>query len=390
MATTLLEGAESAPDVSEHPGHDEEEEEEFLHPWAREMYRRGFSFNGDERTKLFLGSGDELVDVSDVSHADSPLDGRALVAADFDDDGDVDLFVHNIQRERHHLFRNDVDPANGEFISIQLESKSREPIGATIRVTPQSDEQNGEIHRGRTVAQVLSRGAGFASSQPNRLVFGLGDMPAARIEVRWPYGDVEDFGVVLGESRVVLEQGSGKARDRERVGRFRLADPLPPGLKTGLGERLPVLTFEDANGRRVIFDPAKRAGEGTVDLEIWASYCRPCVEKLPGLVKRVAAGTNVVALSVDVPADRQRAVGILEAHEVDFDSYYLTLDDDANAEGFDRVVDLMRLPIPTTLVIGPGGVLQEVRTGSKKPDPEQETGSEAGPGKTGSTASEGE
>lgn len=369
VATTLLEGAEQAPDVTEHPGH-EEDEDEFLHPWAREMYRRGFSFNGDERTKLFLGAGDELVDVSDVSHADSPLDGRALVAADFDDDGDVDLFVHNIQRERHHLFRNDVDPTNREFISIQLASTTREPIGATVRVTPRSDAE-GDVRNGKTVAQVLSRGAGFASSQPNGLVFGLGDMPAARVEVHWPYGEVEDFGVIGGGSRVVLEQGAGKPRVRERTGRFRLADPLPPGLKTARGERLPTFTFEDASGERVIFDPARRAGEGTFDLEIWASYCRPCVEKLPGLVQKSSAGGDVVALSVDVPGDRERAAGILEDHGVAFESYYLTLDDEANAEGFDRVVDLMRLPIPTTLVIGPGGVLQEVRTGAKRPDGEE-------------------
>lgn len=367
VATTLLEGAENAPDVSLHPGHAEEEEDEFLHPWAREMYRRGFSFNGGERTKLFLGSGDELVDVSDVSHADSPLDGRALIAADFDDDGDTDLFVHNIQRERHHLFRNDLNPVERGFLSVQLQSEEREPIGAIVRVTPIRSEGGapGEA-AGRTVAQVLSRGAGFASSQPNRIVFGLGDFDAARIEVRWPYGAVEDFGVVKGGQRVDLSQGSGKAKIRPRTGKFRLADPLPPGLKLGWGERLPVLTFENAAGQRVMFDPVKRAADGPVSIEIWASYCRPCVEKLPGLVKRHEDGDRIVSLSVDVPSDRSKAVGLLEKHGAKFESSFLSFDDEANAEGFDRVVDLMRLPIPTTLVIGEGGVLMDVKTGAPK------------------------
>ena len=53
-----------------------------LHPWAREMYRQGLSFNGNERNKVFIGEpGSGLTDLSDVLGADSPLDGRALAAA---------------------------------------------------------------------------------------------------------------------------------------------------------------------------------------------------------------------------------------------------------------------------------------------------------------------
>lgn len=354
VATTLLEGANEAPGVEEHPGHDKDPAE-FMHPWAREMYRRGFSFNGGERTKVFLNAGDELVDVSDVSNADSPLDGRALVAADLDDDGDADLFVHNIQRERHHLFRGELDPEEGtSFLSIDLASDAREPIGATVVVHPEG--------AARSAAQVFARGEGYASCRPARLLFGLADAKSARVTVRWPYGEVESFGAIPAGSRVVLREGAGEPEARERAAGARLANPLPPGLKLGLGERVPNLVFEDANGVRRLFDPAEVTKDGPVTIEVWASYCRPCIDKLPALRRRHADGERIVALSVDVPADRARAARLMEGTDVP--SYFLTLDDEANEIGFDRVIDMMRLPIPTELEIHPGGVLGAVRTGT--------------------------
>lgn len=361
VATTLLEGAENAPDVSEHPGH-EEESEGFMHPWAREMYRRGFSFNGGERTKLFLNTATGLVDVSDVSNADSPLDGRALLTADFDDDGDEDLFVHNIQRERHHLFRSDVDPGERGFLSLEpvlvLEERTVEAIGAIVRVRA----------GGRRTAQVLSRGSGYASSQAASIVFGLGDEAEGQVEVLWPGGVLEDFGSVASGTRARLVQGTGKAEPRPRRGEFSLADPLPPGLKMSPGAKLPVLRFEDGAGELTTLDPVKLTKDGPIQLEIWASYCRPCIEKLPGLGDEHRAGTQILALSVDIPTERQKALDLLARHRAEFPAYFLSMKQGVNEDGFDTVVDLMRLPIPTTLLIGEGGVLIGVRTGAIEED----------------------
>ncbi|QDV06327.1 ASPIC and UnbV [Planctomycetes bacterium Poly30] len=349
-----MEGAEFAPGIDEHPGHDQAPDRD-LHPWAREMYRRGFNFNGGERNKLFLGTGSELVDVSDFSEANSPLDGRGLVAADFDDDGDVDLFVHNIQRERHHLFRNEVNPGAGGFVSLSLFSEAREPIGATVYVTPEG--------AGAPTAQVLSRGSGYASCQPNSLVFGLGEAKSARVSVRWPYGAVEDFGVLAGGSRARLMEGSGKAELRPRARCASLADPLPPGLKLALGARVPVLLFEGSDGGRHRLDPEAITKDGPVTIEVWASYCRPCVEKFPELIRRHGEGERIIALSVDMPSERARAERLLLGAGVSFPNFFLVMDDEGNETGFDTMIDLMRLPIPTELTLHPGGILGGVRTG---------------------------
>ena len=58
------------------------------------MFGQGFSFSGYERDPLFLNLGNrKFVDISGCSGIDSVTDGRAGVFADFDNDGDLDVFI---------------------------------------------------------------------------------------------------------------------------------------------------------------------------------------------------------------------------------------------------------------------------------------------------------
>ena len=57
------------------------------------MFQQGFSFSGYERDALFMNrDGKKFFDISGVSGIDSITDGRAAVFADFDNDGDYDVF----------------------------------------------------------------------------------------------------------------------------------------------------------------------------------------------------------------------------------------------------------------------------------------------------------
>ena len=104
---------------------------------SAQMFTDGLSFSGNERNCVWLNTGGSFADLGSLSGADIPNDSRAVLAADFDDDGDVDLFVHSIQRERHALFRNDaVQPgADGSgFLKLRLRATQGhwEAIGATV------------------------------------------------------------------------------------------------------------------------------------------------------------------------------------------------------------------------------------------------------------------
>ncbi len=321
-----------------------------------QMFEDGLSFSGNERDKLFLNRGvGSFADLSNVSGADSPNDGRAVISADFDDDGDVDLFVHNIQRERHGLFRNELDQTYGGFIKVRLRATSSqyEAIGSQVTVTGEHGP----------VTQVLSRGAGFVSCQVPELIHGLGAASEASIEVRWPTGRVESFGSVAANSRVLLVEGSGRAEAYDAQPRP-LPDPLPAGLRVSVGDTVPVFAMLDPDEKEVLIDPRELAGGKRLYLNFWASTCVSCIVELPELQALEDAGeVRVIGLSMDAPADMHRAHELFEKRGAKFPSYFLGARKTEGRASVQELVDLERLPIPTTLVLSPEGVIEEIIRG---------------------------
>ena len=103
---------------------------------------------------------------------------RGLAYGDFDNDGDVDVFITN-ENEPPSLLRNDTSPIGG-FLSIRLIGvrSNADGIGARVTVTA----------GGRRMVQEVRSGSSFMSSSDLRLHFGLGAAKIVdKIDVRWPY-----------------------------------------------------------------------------------------------------------------------------------------------------------------------------------------------------------
>jgi hypothetical protein len=128
---------------------------------------------------------------------------RGAAFGDFDNDGDVDALVMNMD-EPPSLLRNDLNNKNG-WLKVKLEGtkSNRSAIGAVVTVYAASDTQT---------AAVLSQSS-YLSVNDTRLHFGLGGAKKIdRISVRWPSGASEDFTGADVNSLVVLTEGTGAAK----------------------------------------------------------------------------------------------------------------------------------------------------------------------------------
>ncbi|MDQ2878171.1 MAG: TlpA family protein disulfide reductase [Pseudomonadota bacterium] len=83
------------------------------------------------------------------------------------------------------------------------------------------------------------------------------------------------------------------------------AAPLPAGAidRSHKGETMQAASFFDASGKPTTLAAFKGK---PVLLNLWATWCGPCVTEMPALDK-LAAGMAVVAVSQDLGADGQKA-----------------------------------------------------------------------------------
>jgi enediyne biosynthesis protein E4 len=133
---------------------------------------------------------------------------RGAAFGDFDNDGDIDVLIMNIN-EPPSLLRNDVS-GTGHWLKVLLVGveSNRSAIGATVVVT------YGERRQGQAVLAQSS----YLSVNDRRLHFGLGEETTAQIQIRWPNGRDETIEGVAADQLVVVREGSGVVR-RERFGR---------------------------------------------------------------------------------------------------------------------------------------------------------------------------
>jgi hypothetical protein len=153
-----------------------------------------------------LGEGrfEELIEEAGAAVAATHA-SRGCAFGDFDNDGDVDVVVINLN-EPPSLLRNDVS-GQGHWVKVLLEGvkSNRSAIGA--RVIAQ--------YGGRTQAQEVTAQSSFYSANDRRLHFGLGSAATADLTVRWPSGTTEKIGAVAADRLVVIREGAGIVRTQK-------------------------------------------------------------------------------------------------------------------------------------------------------------------------------
>ncbi len=130
---------------------------------------------------------------------------RGCAFGDFDNDGDVDVLVMNMN-EPPSLLRNDVS-GGGHWLKVLLVgvTSNRSAIGARV-IARYAD---------RVQAQEVSAQSSFYSASDRRIHFGLGTAASAALTIRWPNGNTESIPPVDANQLVVIREGAGILRTQK-------------------------------------------------------------------------------------------------------------------------------------------------------------------------------
>jgi len=110
------------------------------------------------------------------------LVGRGACIGDYDNDGDLDIFIMNLNDYSVFLRNNKGNTNNWLIIKLTGTKSNRDGIGSRIRVTS----------GGKTQTAVKKSTTGYLSQNDPRIHFGLAKNDVVeKIEIKWPSGKVQ-------------------------------------------------------------------------------------------------------------------------------------------------------------------------------------------------------
>ncbi len=138
-----------------------------------------YGFDTDT-SRLFMSNGDgTFTEMSSEAGIVDTERGHGIVCGDLDNDGDVDVFqMHRNEGNAGTLWRNDTDLHNHLRVKLNGLAPNTAAAGARITLTVNGEDQLREI--------II--GSNFTSQNPLVQVFGLGESAQADVSVEWPDG----------------------------------------------------------------------------------------------------------------------------------------------------------------------------------------------------------
>lgn len=146
-----------------------------------------------------LGNG-RFEEIEDAGPGvNTPHSSRGCAFGDFDNDGDLDVLVVNMN-EPPSLLRNDTT-GGAHWLKVKLvgTKSNRSGIGGRVLV------RYGEHVQAQ---EVLSQSS-YYSCNDSRLHFGLGQHALAEITVHWPSGLVERLASIKSDQLITIREGHG-------------------------------------------------------------------------------------------------------------------------------------------------------------------------------------
>jgi hypothetical protein len=141
---------------------------------------------------------------SAASGVAQPHSGRGCAFGDFDNDGDMDILIINMN-EPPSLLRNDLSGSQN-WIKIKLEGvkSNRSAIGARVLVR----------YGNKVQAQAMVSQSSYYSANDSRLHFGLGSIKTLDVDVYWPSGLHEEHKNIPANQLITLREGAGIVKNQ--------------------------------------------------------------------------------------------------------------------------------------------------------------------------------
>ncbi len=176
-----------------------------------------------QRKLLWVNQGNGILHgVENLESLRDNLSARSAVFADFDNDGDMDIYVtHN--NDLGQLLMNETKPQH--WLGIQLEGSisNRDAIGAKVWLGTSNKRQ----------FQTVRRGEGYLSNNDPRIHFGLGEAAHVKqISVQWPDGTQTNYPNVPVDHYITILQDQPQIRMVQTTSSFHEAQT---SLKLQLG-----------------------------------------------------------------------------------------------------------------------------------------------------------
>ncbi len=327
------------------------------------LFGQGFSFSGFERDALYLNLGSKkYLNISGVSGIDSITDGRGAVFADFDNDGDTDIFLTTIQGEAHLLFRNNLSE-DDSFIRVTLEGvkSGKDAFGSLVRVKTSAG----------VLTKVKSGGAAYLSQSDPRLTFGLGsDAKAEWVEVVWASGLVQKFENIPQGSSMKITEGDEQVRWVEEK-RFQLPEPIRPqetrlmSLRIKKGGQFPNLALSLLDGERTSLQSSSILLDDPIPgrkylVNLWATWCLPCAKEMPELQKLYARNIDsleIMGISLDHERAQDKVKSFLSDHGIQYPIYL----SDKNI--IEQIYATDEVFVPLSFLLDQSGKVMEIFSG---------------------------
>ena len=123
---------------------------------------------------------------------------RGASFGDYDDDGDVDVLVVNLN-DTPTLLRNDREEGNCLVVEVAGTKSNRDGAGAEVRVRA----------GGQTQVRVVDSSGSYLSASDIRAHFGLGSLEEVEsVAVRWPDGSEQTIAAVPANKLLFVRQGA--------------------------------------------------------------------------------------------------------------------------------------------------------------------------------------